>query len=197
MCNLRLCIYSDRVLRVSSVLKPLVVFGQYNVSPREFFFASRLSAALVNQKPLVPGHVLVIPHRRTSRFAELSPDEVADLWAAAQRVGRVMEAQHGATACTYAIQDGRDAGQTVDHVHVHVLPRRRGDFARNDEIYDQLDRHEVKRPSIAVDDAARVARTDEQMFAEADAFRALFEPNEQFQPFQAAADADDDKQVKR
>lgn len=159
------------------------MFGQYNVSPREFFFVSRLCAALVNQKPLVPGHVLVIPTRRTSRFADLTPDEVADLWSAAQRVGRVMEAHHGATACTYAMQDGRDAGQTVDHVHVHVLPRRRGDFARNDEIYDQLDRHEV-RPLIAVDDAARVARTDNEMFAEADAFRALFEPNERFQPIQ-------------
>lgn len=159
-----------------------MVFGQYNISPREFFFASRLCAALVNQKPLVPGHVLVIPHRRTSRFAELTPDEVADLWSVAQRVGRVMETHHGATACTYAIQDGRDAGQTVDHVHVHVLPRRRGDFARNDEIYDALDRHQVK--PFAVDDAARVARTEEQMFAEADAFRALFEPNERFDPFQ-------------
>lgn len=168
----------------SSKLKQLIAFGQYNVSPREFFFTSTLSAALVNQKPLVPGHVLVIPHRRTSKFAELSADEVADLWRAAQRIGSVLVQHVGATACTYAIQDGRDAGQTVDHVHVHILPRRAGDFSRNDEIYEQLDRHEVKAPSFVVDDAKRVARTDEQMFAEADTFRGLFEPHEQLSPFE-------------
>jgi diadenosine tetraphosphate (Ap4A) HIT family hydrolase len=165
-----------------SKLKQLIVFGQYNVSPREFFFTSTLSAALVNQKPLVPGHVLVIPHRRTSSFAELSADEVADLWRAAQRIGSVLVKHVGATACTYAIQDGRDAGQTVDHVHVHILPRRPGDFGRNDEIYEQLDRHKVKE--FVVDDAKRVARTDEQMFAEADTFRNLFEPHEKLSPFE-------------
>lgn len=165
-----------------SKLKQLIAFGQYNLSPREFFFTSTLSAALVNQKPLVPGHVLVIPHRRTSKFAELSADEVADLWRAAQRIGSVLVQHVGATACTYAIQDGRDAGQTVDHVHVHILPRRAGDFSRNDEIYERLDHHQVK--GFAVDDAERVARTDDQMFAEADTFRALFDPSEQLSPFE-------------
>jgi diadenosine tetraphosphate (Ap4A) HIT family hydrolase len=40
-------------------------------------------------------------------------------------------------------QDGPAAGQTVPHVHVHVLPRRAGDFARNDDVYDELDRGEA------------------------------------------------------
>ncbi len=36
-------------------------------------------------------------------------------------------------------QDGPQAGQTVPHVHIHVLPRRVGDFEKNDEIYDAID----------------------------------------------------------
>ena len=36
------------------------------------------------------------------------------------------------------LQDGRDAGQTVEHVHVHIIPRRPGDFQRNDDIYDEV-----------------------------------------------------------
>lgn len=37
------------------------------------------------------------------------------------------------------LQDGPLAGQSVPHVHVHVLPRRAGDFARNDDVYDALE----------------------------------------------------------
>ena len=37
-----------------------------------------------------------------------------------------------------APQDGRDAGQTVEHVHVHVIPRRPGDFVNNDDIYREV-----------------------------------------------------------
>ena len=37
------------------------------------------------------------------------------------------------------LQDGPAAGQTVPHVHIHVLPRKLGDFEPNDKIYDALD----------------------------------------------------------
>ena len=35
-------------------------------------------------------------------------------------------------------QDGPQAGQTVPHVHIHILPRKVGDFEKNDEIYDAV-----------------------------------------------------------
>lgn len=36
------------------------------------------------------------------------------------------------------VQDGPEAGQTVPHVHVHILPRRGGDFKNNNDIYDEV-----------------------------------------------------------
>ena len=54
-------------------------------------------------------------------------------------MGATIEPHAGAQALTFAIQDGPAAGQTVPHVHVHVLPRRLGDFERNDQVYDELD----------------------------------------------------------
>ncbi len=37
------------------------------------------------------------------------------------------------------MQDGAHAGQSVPHVHIHVLPRRPGDFKNNDDVYDAID----------------------------------------------------------
>jgi len=81
-----------------------------------------------------------------------------------------------------AIQDGKDAGQTVPHVHVHVLPRRSGDFEKNDDVYDAIDnasKDMVKASSgkkgKQLDlDAERKVRTREEMAAEAAELRTLF-----------------------
>ncbi|XP_006742771.1 bis(5'-adenosyl)-triphosphatase-like [Leptonychotes weddellii] len=82
--------------------------------------------------------VLVCPLRPVERFRDLRPDEVADLFQATQRVGLVVEKHFQGTSLTFSMQDGPEAGQTVKHVHVHVLPRKAGDFHRNDSIYDEV-----------------------------------------------------------
>ncbi|KAG5197623.1 hypothetical protein JEQ12_008352, partial [Ovis aries] len=80
--------------------------------------------------------VLVCPLRPVERFRDMSPEEVTDLFQAAQRVGTVVEKHFQGTSLTFSMQDGPEAGQTVKHVHIHVLPRKAGDFQRNDSIYD-------------------------------------------------------------
>lgn len=56
-----------------------------------------------------------------------------------------MQAHYKSTSLTLTIQDGPEAGQTVPHVHVHVLPRRQGDFEPNDKVYDAIDAQEAAR----------------------------------------------------
>jgi bis(5'-adenosyl)-triphosphatase len=72
------------------------------------------------------------------RFTDLTADETSDLWLTAQKVGSKLETFHNASSLTLAIQDGPQAGQTVPHVHIHILPRKGGDFEKNDEIYDAV-----------------------------------------------------------
>uniref|UniRef100_A0A8C0KBV2 HIT domain-containing protein n=1 Tax=Canis lupus dingo TaxID=286419 RepID=A0A8C0KBV2_CANLU len=74
--------------------------------------------------------VLVCPLRPVERFRDLRPDEVADLFQATQRVGMVVEKHFQGTSLTFSMQ--------VSHVHVHVLPRKAGDFHKNDSIYDEV-----------------------------------------------------------
>ena len=115
-------------------------FGPHLIRASEVFAESQLSLGFVNLKPVVPGHVLFAPRRVVQRFADLSSQEVRDLWSLAQACAPALERHLGATALTFAIQDGAAAGQTVPHVHIHLLPRKAGDFERNDEVYDAVRR---------------------------------------------------------
>ncbi len=82
-----------------------------------------------------PKDVLVSTRRVVKRFADLTPEEVSDLFLCVHRVAPVVERAFQGTSTTIAMQDGLDAGQTVEHVHVHIIPRKSGDFDNNDDIY--------------------------------------------------------------
>ena len=148
-------------------------FGAIDIPSSQVFYETAQTFALVNLKPVVSGHVLVCPRRVTPKFTELADDEIADLWRTVAVVQRVIERAHGTTSSTLAIQDGPLAGQTVPHVHVHVLPRRPGDFDRNDDVYDELENRRPDARREALDDDRR-PRTAEEMAAEANELRALF-----------------------
>ncbi|XP_034436448.1 bis(5'-adenosyl)-triphosphatase [Hippoglossus hippoglossus] len=137
-------------------------FGQHLIKASAVFLQTELSFALVNRKPVVPGHVLVCPLRPVERFRDLHPEELADLFKTTQLVADLVEKHFSATSLTIAIQDGPEAGQTVKHVHVHVLPRREGDFQRNDSVYEELQRHDRES-----EDAPSGWRSEEEMGAEA------------------------------
>ncbi|XP_070704956.1 bis(5'-adenosyl)-triphosphatase-like isoform X1 [Pempheris klunzingeri] len=141
-------------------------FGQHIIKASAVFLQTELSFALVNRKPVVPGHVLVCPLRPVERFRDLQPDEVADLFSTTQKVANLVEKNFNATSLTITIQDGPEAGQTVKHVHVHVLPRRAGDFERNDSIYDELQKHDQEN-----EDIPSKWRSEAEMAAEASLLR--------------------------
>ncbi|XP_051768010.1 bis(5'-adenosyl)-triphosphatase isoform X2 [Ctenopharyngodon idella] len=88
-------------------------FGQHIIKSSAVFLKTELSFALVNRKPVVPGHVLVCPLRVVERFRDLRPEEVADLFMTTQRVANGIEKHFQASSLTIAIQDGPEAGQTV------------------------------------------------------------------------------------
>ncbi|KAI8995301.1 HIT-like protein [Trametes punicea] len=160
-------------------------FSSFDVS-RQAFYRSRLAGAIVNLKPIVPGHVLVIPTRVVPRLADLKHDELAALISSVQHVGKVIERVYGADGLTIACQDGKAAGQTVPHVHFHLLPRKlQGDvFTRNDDVYPALERAEGRLPDefrqgpqpLQMDaDEDRKPRTLEEMEREALWLKTFFD----------------------
>ncbi|XP_048462687.1 bis(5'-adenosyl)-triphosphatase [Rhincodon typus] len=79
-------------------------FGQHIIKSSVVFLRTELSFALVNRKPVVPGHVLVCPIRPIERFRDLQPDELTDLFQTSQKVAKVVEQHFKARSLTIVIQ---------------------------------------------------------------------------------------------
>ncbi|PRP84503.1 hypothetical protein PROFUN_05838 [Planoprotostelium fungivorum] len=124
-----------------------IPFGQYNLDATQVFFRSKYSLGIVNLMPAVPGHVMIIPKRKVERFADMTAEELSDMMISSQIVAKVVTSLWPSTSMNMAIQDGPDSGQTVQHVHLHIMPRRPGDFARNDDIYQEIEKPRVRRSS--------------------------------------------------
>lgn len=155
-------------------------FSTLEVS-RQCFLQTTQAFAIVNLKPIVPGHVLVIPKRVAGRLSDLNAGEIGDLFGTVQRVGQAIETAYKADGLTIACQDGKAAGQSVRHVHIHVIPRRfKGDrFSgeKNDDVYPAIEKSEHElggTEPLHVDNEGRVARTVEEMEKEATWLRGLF-----------------------
>ncbi|XP_020203678.1 bifunctional bis(5'-adenosyl)-triphosphatase/adenylylsulfatase FHIT isoform X1 [Cajanus cajan] len=146
-------------------------FGPHKIHHSSVFHTTDISFAFVNLRPAVQGHVLVCPKRKVKRVADLTDVETIDLWRIAKKLGRQLESFHKASSLTFCIQDGPQAGQTVPHVHIHILPRKSGDYENNDDIYDDINEKEKELHQALAVDNERKDRSIEVMAIEADEYR--------------------------
>ena len=94
----------------------------------QLLLASRERAvAFPDAHPVNPGHCLVIPRRHEPDFFKLSREEQEDIWDIVWELRELLEAEHDTTSYNVGINTGAAAGQTVQHAHVHVIPRYPGD----------------------------------------------------------------------
>lgn len=114
-----------------------ILFGKFVVTS-QVFYHTPWSYGLVNLRPILPGHVLVCPRRVVSRISDMTEEEATDFYSSVQKVARVVEKHYSADALNIAIQDGPLAGQTVPHVHCHIIPRKLSDLPNVDDIYKKL-----------------------------------------------------------
>ena len=78
--------------------------------------------------PVSPGHTLLIPKRHTGSFFDLSEQERRELLALLDRAKLVLDKEFQPQGYNIGINDGAAAGQTVSHLHVHLIPRFDGDL---------------------------------------------------------------------
>jgi diadenosine tetraphosphate (Ap4A) HIT family hydrolase len=95
---------------------------------RKFLLATRRTAvAIPDAHPVNPGHCLVLPKRHEPDFFELTVEEQSDMQELLWELRELLEAQHDTKSFNVGVNVGAAAGQTVDHAHVHLIPRYEGD----------------------------------------------------------------------
>ena len=77
--------------------------------------------------PISPGHTLIIPRRHVGSFFDLSEAERNSLLSLLEGAKRRLDKQFGPDGYNIGINDGLAAGQTVPHLHIHLIPRFHGD----------------------------------------------------------------------
>lgn len=77
--------------------------------------------------PANPGHVEIVPKRHVESFFDLDDKEAACAHRAIHKAKALLDEQYFPEAYTIGINDGKAAGQSIDHLHIHLIPRHQGD----------------------------------------------------------------------
>ncbi len=78
--------------------------------------------------PVSPGHMLVIPRRHVASFFEITEAERSGLMGLLSNAKNMVQADLAPAGYNIGINDGASAGQTVPHLHIHLIPRYTGDL---------------------------------------------------------------------
>ncbi len=89
--------------------------------------SNRHCFAMFDKYPVSKGHMLIIPKRNVSSFFQLELDEVVDAYLLLQEAKKLLDERFKPAGYNIGVNIGGAAGQTVWHVHIHLIPRYRGD----------------------------------------------------------------------
>ena len=85
--------------------------------------------AFLDAFPLSSGHTLVVPKAHYSKVQDMDKEYSCAVFSIACQIAAILEPTVRVNASTIAIHNGRDAGQEVPHVHIHIVPRSANDGA--------------------------------------------------------------------
>jgi len=111
--------------------------------------------AFLDVQPLADGHVLVVPRAHAPSIEDLEPAAADTLFRVVRRLAGPVRGALGAAGTTIGINNGEATGQTIPHVHVHIVPRWDGDGAGS--IHTIFPR-KTRRTLAEVGEAIRTAR---------------------------------------
>jgi diadenosine tetraphosphate (Ap4A) HIT family hydrolase len=96
--------------------------------PKErIILSNSLGLVIRDGYPISPGHTLIIPHRHIGSLFEINSDERDSLLALLEESKRRLDKEFQPDGYNIGINDGPSAGQTVAHLHIHLIPRYKGD----------------------------------------------------------------------
>lgn len=114
------------------------------IIPAKKLYETANSLAFLDAFPLVKGHTLVIPKNHYAKIQEMDKADNQDMFDTVQVM--VSKLESISPSCLVAIHNGKESGQEVPHVHVHLIPRKTSDGAG--PVHNMF----AKRPSLSSDE---------------------------------------------
>lgn len=95
--------------------------------PRGVSIQHELAYSARDSYPASPGHTVVIPRRHVSSFFDLTPEEVAACMGLIKEEKKRIDEEFNPDGYNIGVNVGSAAGQSILHVHIHIIPRYKGD----------------------------------------------------------------------
>jgi len=97
-------------------------------NPGELLLENALAYARYDDYPVSPGHVLVLPRRHVADYFDTTLEEKHAMLALIEAAKQLLDGEHAPDGYNLGINCGAAAGQSVPHVHYHLIPRYAGDM---------------------------------------------------------------------
>ena len=97
------------------------------IPPERIIAQNEHAFAIRDAFPVSPGHTLIIPKRHVGSFFDTTQEEKLALLALLDEAKAVIDGEYQPASYNIGINDGAAAGQTVPHLHIHLIPRYTGD----------------------------------------------------------------------
>lgn len=111
-----------------------------NKANYDYLMQSENFAVIYNISPILPGHILIIPKKHVESLFELTDDEVAEFMLLGRDAAKLLTAVFDTDAFNWAIQEREAAGQSVAHLHMHLVPRIIGDLVDPGNWFQELEK---------------------------------------------------------
>lgn len=95
---------------------------------KQYLIEGEHSYAKFDGYPVSDGHALIISKKHVSNYFDLSEVVQNDMMKLVSKVKKLLDFKYGTSDYNVGINCGNHAGQTIDHVHIHLIPRRKGDI---------------------------------------------------------------------
>ena len=98
-----------------------------NINESEIIVENRYAVAILDHFPVNNGHCLIITKRHFANFFEATEEEIKAIYKLMHEVKEMFDIQYEPAGYNIGINVGTHAGQTINHLHVHLIPRYIGD----------------------------------------------------------------------
>lgn len=105
--------------------------------PADIIYEDGEVVAVLDIQPRAPGHAMVLPKIHVENISELPEKNIGSVFAAVKKTVGLLEKSLKPDGFTIGINHGRVSGQTIEHLHIHIIPRWQGDGGGS--VHDTVD----------------------------------------------------------